>query len=121
MASQVVFIDGFLAKQHYRKYKIRSASIQSGPQRRFHGDGGDHAKALPALGPVKAEGADLGALRHTGGSALQTDGLNDWPDVMIDGVRPAFGRDGGATRAQSSRGSERLFTRQATGRNLSAW
>ena len=35
---------------------------------------------------VKAEGADLGALRHTGGSALQTDGLNDWPDVvMIDG------------------------------------
>ena len=35
---------------------------------------------------VKAEGADLGALRHKGGSALQTDGLNDWPDVvMIDG------------------------------------
>ena len=29
---------------------------------------------------------DLGALRHKGGSALQTDGLNDWPDVvMIDG------------------------------------
>jgi excinuclease ABC subunit C len=28
----------------------------------------------------------VGALRHKGGSALQTDGLNDWPDVvMIDG------------------------------------
>ena len=28
----------------------------------------------------------MGALRHKGGSALQTDGLNDWPDVvMIDG------------------------------------
>ena len=35
---------------------------------------------------AKAEGADLAALRRRGGSALQTDGLNDWPDVvMIDG------------------------------------
>lgn len=30
MASQVVFIDGLPAKQHYRKYKIRSSSIRSG-------------------------------------------------------------------------------------------
>jgi excinuclease ABC subunit C len=35
---------------------------------------------------AKADGVDVGALRHKGGSALQTDGLNDWPDVvMIDG------------------------------------
>ncbi len=30
VASQVVFIDGLPAKQHYRKYKIRSSSIRSG-------------------------------------------------------------------------------------------
>ena len=30
VASQVVFIDGLPAKQHYRKYKIRSSSIRAG-------------------------------------------------------------------------------------------
>ena len=84
MASQVVFIDGLPAKQHYRKYKIRNASID-GPQRRFRGDGGDHAKALRRWARVKAEGL---IWAHCGIKAAvhQTDGLNDWPDVvMIDG------------------------------------
>jgi len=35
---------------------------------------------------AKAEGADLGELRRSAGTALHTAGMNDWPDVvMIDG------------------------------------
>ena len=35
---------------------------------------------------AKAAGGDLGELRRAAGSALHTNGLNDWPDlVMIDG------------------------------------
>ena len=86
VASQVVFIDGLPAKQHYRKYKIRSASIQAGHSDDFMAMAEIMRRRFRRWARVKAEGADLGALRHKGGSALQTDGLNDWPDVvMIDG------------------------------------
>ncbi len=86
VASQVVFIDGLPAKQHYRKYKIRSASIRAGHSDDFMAMAEIMRRRFRRWARVKAEGADLGALRHQGGSALQTDGLNDWPDVvMIDG------------------------------------
>ena len=86
VASQVVFIDGLPAKQHYRKYKIRSASIRAGHSDDFMAMAEIMRRRFRRWSRVKAEGADLGALRHKGGSALQTDGLNDWPDVvMIDG------------------------------------
>ena len=86
VASQVVFIDGLPAKQHYRKYKIRSASIQAGHSDDFMAMAEIMRRRFRRWARVKAEGADLGALRHKVGSALQTDGLNDWPDVvMIDG------------------------------------
>ena len=86
VASQVVFIDGLPAKQHYRKYKIRSASIRSGHSDDFMAMAEIMRRRFRRWARVNAEGADLGALRHKGGSALQTDGLNDWPDVvMIDG------------------------------------
>jgi len=39
VASQVVFVDGLPAKQHYRKYRIQSSSITGRPLRRLHGDG----------------------------------------------------------------------------------
>jgi len=86
VASQVVFIDGLPAKQHYRKYKIRSSSIQSGHSDDFMAMAEIMRRRFRRWARAKAEGLDLGALRHRGGSALQTDGLNDWPDVvMIDG------------------------------------
>ena len=86
VASQVVFIDGLPAKQHYRKYKIRSSSIQSGHSDDFMAMAEIMWRRFRRWARAKAEGLDLGALRHRGGSALQTDGLNDWPDVvMIDG------------------------------------
>ena len=86
VASQVVFIDGLPAKQHYRKYKIRSSSIRAGHSDDFMAMAEIMRRRFRRWARAKAEGVDLGALRHKGGSALQTDGLNDWPDVvMIDG------------------------------------
>ena len=86
VASQVVFIDGLPAKQHYRKYKIRSSSIRSGHSDDFMAMAEVIRRRFRRWARAKAEGADLVALRQRGGSALQTDGLNDWPDVvMIDG------------------------------------
>ena len=86
VASQVVFIDGLPAKQHYRKYKIRSSSIRSGHSDDFMAMAEVIRRRFRRWARAKEEGADLAALRRRGGSALQTDGLNDWPDVvMIDG------------------------------------
>ena len=86
VASQVVFIDGLPAKQHYRKYKIRSSSIRSGHSDDFMAMAEVIRRRFRRWARAKADGADLAALRRRGGSALQTDGLNDWPDVvMIDG------------------------------------
>ena len=86
VGSQVVFIDGLPAKQHYRKYKIRSSSIRAGHSDDFMAMAEIMRRRFRRWARAKAEGVDVGALRHKGGSALQTDGLNDWPDVvMIDG------------------------------------
>ena len=86
VASQVVFIDGLPAKQHYRKYRIRSSSIRSGHSDDFMAMAEIMRRRFRRWAQVKAEGADLAALRRTGASALHTDGLSDWPDVvMIDG------------------------------------
>ena len=86
VASQVVFIDGLPAKQHYRKYKIQSSSIRAGHSDDFMAMAEIMRRRFRRWARAKADGLDLGALRQKGGSALQTDGLNDWPDlVMIDG------------------------------------
>ncbi len=86
VASQVVFIDGLPAKQHYRKYKIQSSSIRAGHSDDFMAMAEIMRRRFRRWARAKADGVDVGALRQKGGSALQTDGLNDWPDlVMIDG------------------------------------
>ncbi|HJN35863.1 MAG TPA: excinuclease ABC subunit UvrC [Prochlorococcaceae cyanobacterium Fu_MAG_50] len=86
VASQVVFIDGLPAKQHYRKYKIQSSSIKAGHSDDFMAMSEIMRRRFRRWAMVKAEGADLIELRRRSGSALHTDGLNDWPDlVMIDG------------------------------------
>jgi excinuclease ABC subunit C len=86
VASQVVFIDGLPAKQHYRQYRIRSSSIRSGHSDDFMAMAEIMRRRFRRWSQAKAEGADLATLRRAGASALHTDGLNDWPDVvMIDG------------------------------------
>ena len=86
VASQVVFIDGLPAKQHYRKYKIQSSSIRSGHSDDFMAMAEIMRRRFRRWAQAKAAGADLKELRRSAGSALHTGGLNDWPDVvMIDG------------------------------------
>ena len=86
VASQVVFIDGLPAKQHYRKYKIKSSSIKPGHSDDFMSMVEIMRRRFRRWARVKNEGADIEKLRNRSGSTLQTDGLNDWPDVvMIDG------------------------------------
>ncbi len=86
VASQVVFIDGLPAKQHYRKYRIQSSSIRSGHSDDFMAMAEIMRRRFRRWAQAKAEGADLMTLRRAADSALHTGGLNDWPDlVMIDG------------------------------------
>jgi len=86
VASQVVFIDGLPAKQHYRKYKSQSSSIRSGHSDDFMAMAEIMRRRFRRWAQAKAEGADLGELRRAANTTLHTGGLNDWPDVvMIDG------------------------------------
>jgi excinuclease ABC subunit C len=86
VASQVVFIDGLPARQHYRKYKIRSVSVRAGHSDDFMSMAEVIRRRFRRWAQAKAEGADLGELRRAAATALHTGGLNDWPDVvMIDG------------------------------------
>ncbi|MBD2423151.1 excinuclease ABC subunit UvrC [Cyanobium sp. FACHB-13342] len=86
VASQVVFLDGLPAKQHYRKYKIQSSSIRAGHSDDFMAMAEIMRRRFRRWAQAKAEGADLQALRRAADTALHTAGLNDWPDVvMIDG------------------------------------
>ena len=86
VASQVVFIDGRPAKQHYRKYKIQSSSIRSGHSDDFMAMAEIMRRRFRRWAQAKAEGADLRQLRRAANTTLHTGGLNDWPDVvMIDG------------------------------------
>ena len=86
VASQVVFIDGLPAKQHYRKYKIQSSSIRAGHSDDFMAMAEIMRRRFRRWAQAKAEGADLQQLRLGAASALHTAGFNDWPDlVMIDG------------------------------------
>jgi excinuclease ABC subunit C len=86
VASQVVFLDGLPAKQHYRRYRIRSSSIQAGHSDDFMAMAEIMRRRFRRWAQVKAEGADLAEVRRACDTTLHTGGLNDWPDVvMIDG------------------------------------
>jgi excinuclease ABC subunit C len=70
VASQVVFVDGMPAKQHYRRYKIRNPEVRSG-----HSD--DFASLAEVLGRP---------FRHSRGDRNRCINAPDWPDlVAIDG------------------------------------
>ncbi len=71
VASQVVFIDGLPAKQHYRTYKIKDPTVTSG-----------HSDDFASM----AEVIRRRFRRYAEDPNLQRVGNPDWPDlVMIDG------------------------------------
>ncbi len=71
VASQVVFIDGLPAKQHYRTYKIKNPTVTSG-----------HSDDFASM----AEVIRRRFRRYAEDPNLQRVGNPDWPDlVMIDG------------------------------------
>lgn len=71
VASQVVFIDGQPAKQHYRHYKIKNPEVTSG-----------HSDDFASL----AEVIRRRFRKYVEDPNLQRVGNSDWPDlVMIDG------------------------------------
>jgi excinuclease ABC subunit C len=86
VGSQVVFIDGLPARQHYRRYRIRNEAVGAGHSDDFLSMAEVIRRRFRRWAEAKAAGADLEELRRAAGSALHTGGLNDWPDlVMIDG------------------------------------
>ena len=71
VASQVVFMDGLPAKQHYRHYKIKTPEVRAG-----------HSDDFASL----AEVVRRRFRKYVSDPQLQRVGNPDWPDlVMIDG------------------------------------
>ncbi|MEM6425967.1 MAG: excinuclease ABC subunit UvrC [Cyanobacteria bacterium P01_D01_bin.128] len=71
VGSQVVFVDGLPAKQHYRHYKIKNPTVRSG-----HSD--DFASMAEVL--------HRRFRRYANDPSIERVGNPDWPDVvMIDG------------------------------------
>ncbi|WP_017318897.1 excinuclease ABC subunit UvrC [Mastigocladopsis repens] len=71
VASQVVFVDGLPAKQHYRHYKIKNPTVTTG-----------HSDDFASL----AEVIQRRFRKYAEDPQLQRVGNPDWPDlVMIDG------------------------------------
>ena len=75
VASQVVFIDGQPAKQHYRHYKIKNPEVKAG-----------HSDDFASLAEVIRRRFRKYAVSEASDPQLQKVGNPDWPDlVMIDG------------------------------------
>jgi len=86
VASQVVFIDGIAARQHYRKYKIKSSNIKLGHSDDFESMAEVITRRFRRWARYKDDGGDMNELSSNESSVLDKDNLNDWPDlVVIDG------------------------------------
>ncbi len=86
VASQVVFIDGIAARQHYRRYKINSPNIKIGHSDDFESMAEVITRRFRRWARFKEEGGDINALLSNESSVLDNLNLNDWPDlVVIDG------------------------------------
>ncbi|WP_338430871.1 excinuclease ABC subunit UvrC [Synechococcus elongatus] len=86
VASQVVFIDGLPAKQHYRRYKIRNPEVRAGHSDDFASLAEVLQRRFRKFAEAKARGESLAPSEQRQGSLLRPDDLADFPDlVMIDG------------------------------------
>ncbi len=86
VASQVVFINGIPAKQHYRKYKIKNKDIKTGHSDDFISLVEVIQRRFSKWERIKKETSNIDKLKSSKASTLERNVFNDWPDlVMIDG------------------------------------
>ncbi len=86
VGSQVVFVDGIPAKQHYRKYKIRSSNIKLGHSDDFESMNEVITRRFKKWARYKSEGGLISDLSLNKMSMLNTLNFSDWPDlIVIDG------------------------------------
>lgn len=84
VASQVVFVDGLPAKQHYRHYKIKNPEVRSGRSDDFASMAEVISRRFRKYATAKAKGEAL--VPASQNSSLKSNTLSDFPDVvMIDG------------------------------------
>lgn len=84
VASQVVFMDGIPAKQHYRHYKIKNPQVTSGHSDDFASMAEVIRRRFRKFAAVKAAGKEVRGDEDT--SVLNPDRRSDFPDlIMIDG------------------------------------
>lgn len=83
VASQVVFVDGQPAKQHYRHYKIKNPEVRSGRSDDFASMAEVISRRFRKYAAAKAKGEVIVPASQ---SSLNSNSLSDFPDVvMIDG------------------------------------
>ncbi len=86
VGSQVVFIDGIPAKQHYRKYKIKNEKIISGYNNDYLAIAEVIERRFKKWANYKDQGGTILDMKNTKTSILNNPSLNDWPDlIVIDG------------------------------------
>ena len=86
VGSQVVFIDGLPAKQHYRKYKIKNKKVSIGHSDDYLSLAEIIRRRFNKWSKFKSEGGDIQRLSDHQHSVLDSPTLNDWPDlILIDG------------------------------------
>jgi excinuclease ABC subunit C len=84
VASQVVFVDGIPAKQHYRHYKIKNPQVTSGHSDDFASMAEVIRRRFRKFAAVKATGKEV--RDNEDASVLNPDRRSDFPDlIMIDG------------------------------------
>lgn len=85
VASQVVFIDGLPAKQHYRHYKIKNPQVTSGHSDDFASMAEVITRRFRKYATAKQRGEEITA-QNKSVLGRNTSALGDFPDlIMIDG------------------------------------
>ncbi len=86
VGSQVVFIDGLPAKQHYRKYKIKNEEIRIGHSDDYKSLEEVIRRRFKKWANLKKSANDFDVITRSKPSILSNSLINDWPDlVLIDG------------------------------------
>ena len=86
VGSQVVFIDGIPAKQHYRKYKINDITIKTGYNNDYISLAEIIKRRFLKWSRFVKQGGEIDKINLKSQTVLDSSNLNDWPDlVLIDG------------------------------------